>query len=134
LDPTVYVLRHEEKVSEKFIESISLLLDPPLPEASERGMILYYVGEVKVELGDEISARDLLLRKAGRVSYLPGVSKKHREFEHDGLAWIGITFSTGSIGGAYIDPDNNCVKKSVRFLKRSSEPFHEIGPNQNLDE
>ena len=100
------MFRHEEKVSEKFIENIELLLNPPQPEASEWGTIFYYGGEVKVELGDEVSARDLLFRKVGRVSYLPGVSKKHRDFEHGGLAWIGITFQDGSIGGAYIDPDN----------------------------
>jgi hypothetical protein len=134
LDLTVYVFRHEEKVSEKFIENIDLFLNPPPPKASEWETIFYYGGEVKVELGDEVSARDLLFRKVGRVSYLPGVSKRHRDFEHGGLAWIGITFQTGSIGGAYIDPDNNWVKKSVKFLKRSSEPFHEIGPNENLDE
>ena len=134
LDLTVCVFRHEEKASEKFIENIDLFLNPPPPKASEWGTIFYYGGEVKVELGDEVSARDLLFKKVGRVSYLPGVSKKHRDFEHHGMAWIGITFPTGSIGGAYIDSDNNWVKKSVKFLKRSSEPFHEIGPNENLDE
>jgi len=134
LDLTVYVFRHEEKVYNRFTESIDLLLNPSPPKASEWGTIFYYGGEVKVELGDEVSARDLLFRKVGRVSYLPGVSKKHRDFEHGGLAWIGITFQTGSIGGAYIDPDNNWVKKSVKFIKRSSEPFHEIGFNENLDE
>ena len=134
LDLTVFVFRHEEKVSGRFIANIDLLINPPPPKASEWETIFYYGGEVKVELGDEVSARDLLFRKLGRVSYLPGVSKKHRDFEHDGLAWIGIIFPAGTLGGAYIDPDNNWVKKSVKFLKRSSEPFHEVGPNENLDD
>jgi hypothetical protein len=134
LDLVVYVYRHEEKLSKIFIENLDLLINPPPPKASEWGTIYYYGGEVEVKLGDEVSARDLLFRKIGRISYLPGVSKKHRDFEHDGMTWIGISFSTGSIAGAYIDPDNNWVKKSVRFLNRSSAPFHETGPNENLDE
>ena len=133
LNSTVYVFWHEEKVSEKFIENIDILLNPPQPKASEWGTIYYYGGEVKVELGDEVSARELLFRKVGRVSYLPGISKKHRDFEHHGLAWIGISFPTGSIRGAYIDPEKNWVKKGVRFQKRSSESFHEIGPGEDLD-
>ena len=130
---TVYVFRHEENVSEKYIGNIDLLLNPRPPKASEWGTIYYYGGDVKVELGDEVSARDLLFRKVGRVSYLPGISKKHRDFEHNELAWIGISFPAGSISGAYIDPENNWVKKSVKFLKRSSDPFHEIDPDENLD-
>ncbi len=133
-DLNIYVFWHEEQVCEKFIDNICLLINPPPPKPSEFGAIFYYGGKVKVGLGDEVLARDLIFRKIGRVSYLPGVSKKHREFEHGGIAWIGITFSSGSITGVYIDPNNKWVKKSVKFLKHSTEPFHEIGPDENLDE
>ncbi len=133
-DSNVYVFWHEEQVCEKIIDNICLLLNPSPPKPSKFGVIFYYGGKVKVELGDEVLARDLIFRKIGRVSYLPGISKKHREFEHDGLAWIGITFSSGSITGVYIDPNNKWVKKSVKYLKRSAKPFHEIEPNENLDE
>ncbi len=129
----VYVYWHEGPEIETFSEDLSLLTDPPRPQPTDHPDIFYADGATHVMLGDHISARDLLFRKEGRVVYVPGISKKNRELEHDGLAWIGIRFKGGSISGAVIDPETSCLKKSVRFLGRSDSDVEEIGPFEDFD-
>jgi len=53
--------------------------------------------------------------------------------EHDGLSWIGIKFKGGTFSGAYIDPESNEVKKSVKFIKRNEENVEELGPDEKLE-
>jgi hypothetical protein len=129
----VYVYRHEGPEIETFSEDLSLLTDPLPPQPTDHPDILYADGVTQVMLGDHISARDLLFRKEGRVVYVPGISKKNRELEHDGLTWIGIRFKGGSISGAVVDPETSCLKKSVRFLARSDSEVEEIGPYEDFD-
>lgn len=125
-DETVYVFWHEEKVIEVIAENIRDLLFPTTLSPVVYNTIYYYGGEVDVKLGDEVSAKDLFLRKTGRVVYIPGISKQHKEFERDGMAWIGIRFPKGSVCGVWIDPTNCWVKRSIRFLRRSQAPVREI--------
>jgi hypothetical protein len=77
-----------------------------------------------VELGDRVRVRlFFVIRRTGRIAYLPRVSPPHGEMEHDGIMNVGITFDDGGAGGFFLDPDTFILSKSVTFLGRdSSQP------------
>ncbi len=76
-----------------------------------------------VQIGDRVRVRlFLILRRTGRISYLPGVSPLHREMEHDGIRNVGITFDKGGAGGFWFDPDTLMLSKAVMFLGRDNSP------------
>ena len=129
---TVHVFWHEEQSSEIFVDSIDKLVNTAPPKATESKAIYYFGGATDVRLGDEVSARDLLIRKSGRVVYVPGKSKKNWNMEHDGLSWIGIKFKGGTFSGAFINPKSNEIKKSVRFIKRNDVNVEELCPDEEL--
>ena len=131
--PVVYVYWHEVNMSEEFADHIDQLVIKSPPEATDHKTIYYSGGDTDVRLGDEVSARDLFIRKAGRVVYVPGISKRNWEMEHDGLSWIGIKFKGGTFSGAYVDPDSNEVKKSVKFIRRNDADIEELGPEEKLE-
>jgi hypothetical protein len=130
----VFVYRHEGPEIEEFADDLLTLTNPPPPTASSHPTVFYADGSTRVMIGDHVSARDLLFRKEGRVVYLPGVSKKNREFEHGGLAWVGIRFASGSVAGAIVDPEAFRLKKGVRFLSRGTSEVAEIRPLEDLDQ
>lgn len=129
----VFVYWHDEAEIREFKDDLSLLTNPPDPEPSKHAAVFYADGATQVMLGDHVSARDLLFRKTGRIVYIPGVSKRNREFEHGGLAWVGIRFEGGSITGALVDPESNKLKSGVRFHSRGTSAVSEIGPCEDLD-
>ena len=129
----VFVYWHDEAEIREFKDDLSLLTNPPDPEPSRHAAVLYADGATQVMLGDHVSGRDLFLRKAGRVVYVPGVSKRNREFEHGGLTWVGIRFEGGSMTGALVDPESNQLKSGVRFHSRGTSVVSEIGPHEDLD-
>jgi hypothetical protein len=129
----VFVFWHEGAEIEQFSDDIRMLTDPHDPTPSNRGTVFYADGGTQVMLGDHVSARDLVFRKEGRIVYVPGLSRRNREFEHGGLCWVGIRFEGGAITGVIVDPDSNRLKRGVRFLSRSTSKFREIGPHENLD-
>ncbi len=132
LDNKIYVFWHDEDKFELFNNDINNLLFPPQAKPSNHPMIYYFGGEVEVKLGDEISARDLVFRKKGRVAYVPGISPINRELEHDRMAWIGIRFEGGTMGGVYIEHENNWVKKSVKYIGRSDAELDTIKPDEEF--
>jgi hypothetical protein len=81
--------------------------------------IVYSDGTTSVELGDQVSARHLLRRRAGRVMYVPGVSNRVGSFEHHGLTWVGIAFPTGTVIGSVVDPETSRLQPNVHFLCRA---------------
>lgn len=132
-NPEVHVFWHEEQREEIFAAHIRNLTNPPQPVPSACKQILYHDGKTEVRLGDEVSARDVFFRRDGRVNYLPGVSKKNRNMEHGGLCWVGIKFQRGTYTGTIVDPKSFKLKKSIRFLRRSTELVQELGPNEQLE-
>ncbi len=129
----VFVYWHEGGQIEQFAEDLRTLTHPPDPTPSNHGSVFYADGTTLVMIGDHVSARDLLFRKEGRVAYVPGVSRRNREFEHGGLSWVGIRFEGGAITGVFVDPDSCRLKKNVKFLSRATSPVEEIGPKEDLD-
>jgi len=131
--PEVFVYWHEEHRYELYADNIHDLTNPAPAKPSEYKPIYYYGGTIEVQLGDEVSARDFLLRKNGRIAYLPGVSKKNRNMEYDGLSWVGIRFPGGTFSGSIVDPVSFQLKKSICFLRRSSEPVKELEPDEDFE-
>jgi hypothetical protein len=129
----VFVYWHDEAAIREFKDDLCLLTNPPDPEPSKHPVVFYVDGATPVMLGDHVSARDLLFRKQGRVVYVPGVSRKNREFENGGLSWVGIRFDGGPVTGVIVDPESNKLKSGVRFHSRGTSTVREIGPHEALD-
>lgn len=76
---------HEGTHIEESSDDLLKLTDPPQPGPSDHPDALYADGSTQVSIGDHVTARNILFRKDGRVAYVPGISKRNREFEHGGL-------------------------------------------------
>lgn len=127
-DTMISIYRHEEGLIEALSMSIGdLLMDNPAP--STGNSVYYYGTKVRVELGDEVVARDIFFKRNGRVVYVPGISPLNTEFEYGGIKWIGIRFDKGSINTAVIDLKTGEVDKSVKFIKRNKKEINELKPN-----
>jgi hypothetical protein len=85
-------------------------------------LIRYANSAETVELGDHVTYRSMLFWwkwKPGRVSYIPGVSPRHPEMEHDGLTWVGIAGADGTYHPILVEPDSSLLQKTVRFTRRT---------------
>lgn len=129
----VYVYWHEEHRHEIYSDSLNKLTNPEPAKPTKHGTIFYSGGTVEVKLGDEVSARDFLFRRNGRIVYLPGVSKKNRNMENGGLSWVGIRFQIGTFIGTIVDPKTFQLKKSVRLIKRVLDNIKEFGPDEDFE-
>jgi hypothetical protein len=78
----------------------------------------YYGGSVDVQLGDRVEVRGLFRKRQGIVNYVPGISTTHGEMEHNGLYWVGISFSDESFTGIIVNSDTGCIKKKILFWER----------------
>ena len=119
--PKVQVYWHEGPHIEVFAEDVAALIAPPPPAPTKRPPVLYHDGTTMVQVGDEVSARSLFLRREGRVVYVPGMSNKKRDMEFNGLCWVGIKFHDGTRTGVVVDPKSSRLRKSVRLLGRSGQ-------------
>ena len=129
----VLVYWHEGPEIETFADDLASLTNPPEPIPSDHGPVYYSDGATQVLIGDHVYARDILFRYEARVVYVPGVSKRNRELEHGGLAWVGIRFESGSMTGVLVEPETFCLKKSVKFLSRATSEVEEIDPYDDLE-
>jgi hypothetical protein len=82
--------------------------------------ISYSDGNTAVELGDFVSARVWVRRRSGNVIYIPGISARVGSFDHNGLTWVGIAFSSGTVIGSLVDPETARLQRTVRFLGRAA--------------
>lgn len=64
----------------------------------------------------------------GRVVYVPGISALNREFEYNGMRWVGIRLEDRSLVATPILGKTQTLKKRVRFLERDSSPCDLIRP------
>ena len=122
-EPRVFVFWHDGQEIEKYLDDITLLTDPPGPAPSQHKPVFYFGTRQPVQPGDRVTVRGFLQfwrHFPGRVSYVPGISNKDRDMEHDGLAWIGIKLDSGPQIGIYVEPQTSSVKKAVRFLNRGT--------------
>ena len=133
---TVFVFWHDEGRIERYLLDIDTLAAPPEPAPSPRPPVRYFGGETPVQVGDHVTVRGVVQfwrRFPGRVSYVPGISKKNRNLEHGGLAWVGIKLDKGHTVGIFVEEKSGCILKKVSFLSRSTSPVQELGPLEDSE-
>jgi hypothetical protein len=97
--------------------------------------VCYFDGVTPVQLGDVVATRLWFApfrKKTGRVVYVPGISKKHGEFEHDGLCWIWVKTPDGGIFGSLVLPDTGCLEKRLQFLGRDPSACDVVTPEMTF--
>jgi hypothetical protein len=129
----VHVYWHEGPEIEVLQDNLDALLNPPAPTITKRPPVLYADGQTQVLLGDEVTARSFFIRRPARVVYVPGISKKNRDMEFNGLCWVALKFAKGARIGTLVDPKTARLGKSVRFIKRSRESVEEMGPGDRFE-
>ena len=92
-------------------------------------------GETAVQLGDRVSLRVLLRKRLGRVVYVPGISEFNREFEYNGMKWVGIRLTDRSLVATPVLLKSGTLKKKIRFLTRDGSPCELItGSSREFEE
>ena len=82
-------------------------------------LITYADGKTSVEVGDRVSLRHFLRRRAGEVVHVPGVSEPLEELDGDGaLRWVGVALPDEWAVGTVVSPETGRLKASVRFVER----------------
>ncbi len=89
---------------------------------------------IQVQLGDKVTTRIFLFFKyTGVVAYVPGISPKRRDMEHNGILNICIKCDDRSYITKYVDEGKMRVHKSVKFIERG-EPIAGIQPDDIISE
>jgi hypothetical protein len=96
--------------------------------------VTYNDGTNPVLPGDHVEVRFFLRRTSGRITYVPGLSKRHAEMEFGGLTWVGINLERGWVIKEMVDPDSGRLKKGVKFLRRATDAVREIEPGDQITE
>jgi hypothetical protein len=68
------------------------------------------------------------------VVYVPGISRKHGEFEHDGLTWIGVKTPDGGMFGSIVMQATGCLQKNLQFLGRDPSACDSVTPETKFPE
>ena len=98
--------------------------------------VRYAATDQAVLPGDRVTYQSTLFfwkKRGGVVTYVPGISQKHPEMEHDGLSWVGITGDDGTFRGTLVDPESGVLKRSVVFVSRG-EGEGRFGPHDMAEE
>jgi hypothetical protein len=99
---------------------------------SEMNCIRYNNSEEPVKLGDHVRFRVLLVRRTGRVTYVPGQSDPNAEIDFGGLFRIGIDVPNGPFVAIHVDPETLLVKRGVVLIRRDSESIPSLPTNEEL--
>jgi hypothetical protein len=90
-------------------------------------MVTYHNTQTEVLVGDHVETKTGLFFwrgwKPGRVYYVPGISPKNAELEHNGLTWVAIHDARQCQSGHIVLPDTKSLKKNVRFVSRATDGF-----------
>ena len=99
----------------------------------EKNRVVTYSDRVTpVQLGDHVETRVWWRKRLGRVVYVPGISPKNAEMEHDGLTWVGIRLDGGEgFVSTVVDPEGRFLVKKEKLLKRDLEGFTPLEPDED---
>lgn len=89
----------------------------------------YFGVAQEIQLGDRVSISIWFRRKNGRVVYIPGISPLNREFEYNGMRWVGIRLDDGGLAATPILLKTGTLKKKVHFIARDNSPCQFITPD-----
>lgn len=93
---------------------------------------LYYYGtNDEVRLSDRVEVRGWFgVKYRGYVSYIPGLSPKHRSIEYEDVRQWAITSDDGATYVMVYDPANSQPHKRIRLLGR--QEGHGLDPTHAL--
>jgi hypothetical protein len=82
--------------------------------------LIYYGTSDEVRLGDRVEVRGWFgVKYRGYVSYIPGLSPKHRELEYEGVRQWTITADDGTVYAIGYSPEGGFQpRKHIRLLNR----------------
>jgi hypothetical protein len=81
--------------------------------------VTYFDRITEVKLGDVVDRKGIFSKRRGKITYIPGVSPKHREMEYGELRFVGIKIENGFIA-TLVDPEHGHLKKSIVFIARDA--------------
>ena len=117
--PGVMIFFHEGPRIENYCTKLEELLPDYEHPVSECLPVTYWKSGETVEIGDVVEIRLwVVFKRRGRVVYVPGISPRKPHMERDGLAWVGIRLTSGSLVETIVLPEGNELQKSVRLLER----------------
>jgi len=93
-------------------------------------IVRYFGTDTPVRLGDHVTIRRWFRHIAARITYVPGLSRKNRDMEFNGLTWVCVQIPGGTRYGVVVDPDTSELKKSVVFVRRGDRDIPFIGPDE----
>lgn len=123
-DITVFVYFHETQEVAAWKDSLQMLLGlvPRKPSTDAYPKAVYESGET-VELGDKVLFKAWLFFwkgwMDGTVQFVPGVSPRNPEHEHDGLKWVSIK-GREMIIGSLVEPESGVIKR-IKFVRRGEQ-------------
>ena len=91
--------------------------------------VMYADSDLPVLPGDRISIRLLFRRRDGRVVYVPGISPVNREFEYNGMRWVGIRLADKSLVATPVLSKTGALKKKIRLIARDANRPDLITPD-----
>ena len=90
--------------------------------------ITYHWSDTAVQIGDHVEFKVGLFFwhgwQPGRVEYVPGQSPKNPQLKFNGLSWICVRGKDMKVG-VLIDPETHQTRKTVRFIKRTTDDWKE---------
>lgn len=93
--------------------------------------VTYLDRTTPVQLGDHVETRVWWRKRRGRVVYVPGISPVNRQMERDGLKWVGIRLEEGGFVSTVVDPEGFFLRKNEKFLRRDTEGFVALRPDED---
>lgn len=96
---------------------------------------VWYNGiQEEVQIGDWVQLRVLFRKRTGRIVYLPGTSKRHREMAYGGVEDVGIRLEDGTFVATPVHPETSRLKKGVLLVRRDPIAVREVQPEEPLFE
>lgn len=93
--------------------------------------VRYFADASEVKLGDRVLITIWLRKRPGRVVYVPGISAVNREFEYNGMRWVGIRLADRALVATPVLSKTHTLKKKVKFVERDDSPCDLITPELN---
>lgn len=93
---------------------------------------LFYKSGEPVELGDHVAVYGWFgIKFRGNVSYIPGISPRHRQIDTDDVQRWAITAEDGTVYVMIYDPERSQPSRRYRFLGRGTGP--RVAPTDVLE-
>ena len=61
--------------------------------------------------------------------YVPGISAFNREFEYNGVRWVGVRLTDTALVATPALSSTSTLKKKIRLIARDVSPFGLIAPS-----